>query len=207
MWSNHFISLKICGRSEGTHVMTTTTANTERRIACHTLTLPFCRTKILIVLGDNSVFRGTSHLSWTVRKAIKLPWDFEDGVFELPPDGMARRTRPENAKSNASWIRHATRCMLPHRVVDSSLLIRTRSVRAHLYHPAARQQHRNVRHVICSSSRTASAIHALKEKENKSPFSNVLPRSSLRQHTKVVPSSFWSQTFTANTLVLLVLGN
>jgi hypothetical protein len=165
----------MCGWSEGTH-MITTTAHTAWRIACHTLTLSFCCTKIVIVLGDTSLFRGTSLLSWTVRKIIKLPWDFEDGVLVVPPDSMAM---PGNAKSNDSWIRHATRCMLPHWAVDNSLLIRTRSVRTDLHHPAARQRHLNVRDIICSSSWALSGIHALNEKENDIHFSN----SSLR-HTK-----------------------
>jgi len=111
---------------------------------------------------------------------VKLPWDFEDGVLESPPDGMAR---PDNAKSNDSWIRHATRCMLPHWAVDYSLLIWTRSVRANLYHPTARQQHRNVRDVIFSSIRTVNCIQALNEKEKERHFSNILPHSSLRQNT------------------------
>jgi hypothetical protein len=162
------------GRSEGTRVITTT-VDTSWRIACHTLTLSFCCTKILIVFGDTSLFRGTNLLPWTVRKVIELPSDFEDGVLVVRPDSMAM---PGNAKSKDSWIRHATRCMLPHWAVDKSLLIRTRSVRTDSQHPAARQRHRNVRDVICSSSWTVSGIHVLNEKEKDTHFSNSGLRST-----------------------------
>jgi hypothetical protein len=171
----------MCGRSERTHTMTKTAADRTRPIMCHTLTLSLRCTKIVVALGDTFVFRGTSLLSWTVRNVVKLPWDFEDGVVDVPPDGMAR---PDNAKSNDSWIRHATRCMLPHWAVDNNLLIRTRSVRPNLYYPAARQQHRNIRDVNFLSSGTVNCIHALNGKEKERHFSNILPHSSLLQHTK-----------------------
>jgi hypothetical protein len=193
----------MCGRSERKHTMTKMAADRTWPIACHTLTLSLRCTKIVVVLGDNSVLRGTSLLFWTVRKIIKLPRDFEGGVLEVPPDGMAR---PDNARSNDSWIRHATRCMLPHWAVDNSLLIWTRSVRADLYHPAARQLHRNIRDVICSSSRTVNCMHALNEKEKERFFENVTTQQFTTAH-KVVLASFWPQTFAVNTSMLLVAGN
>jgi len=175
----------MCGRSEWTHMMTKTAADTTRPIAYHALTPSLGCTKIVITLGDTSVFRGNSLLSWTVRTVIKLPWEFEDGVFEVPSDGMAK---PDNAKSNDRWIRHAIRCMLPHWAVDNSLLIWTRSVRADLYHPAVRQQHRNIRDVIFSSSRTVNCIFALNLEKKRKIFFRTCYHTAVYDSTQSRPS-------------------